>query len=210
MAASTRRFSTGLQFLDRQIDGGLAPGSLLSFAAPPASQSELLLAELIRTRNTVVVSTTRPEEEVEAWAPTNEATGGLSVVTESAEPLLEDPERATESLVPESFLIVDSVDALEVASRDRYLSFLNHLKRRLRETESVGILHCTDQAENPPRRGLTLHRADDVWQLEVLVLSRDIKTRLLVKKARHGRALTEPVPLRLTDRVQVDTSRRIA
>lgn len=126
------------------------------------------------------------------------------------EALLADPGMATPELTPESFLVVDAVDGLETAERERYLAFLNHLTERLRETDSVGVLHCTDQVENPPQRGLTLHRADDVWQLGVLVLSRELKTRLLVRKARQGQALTEPVPLRLTDRVQVDTNRRIA
>lgn len=210
MAASPRRFSTGLPFLDRQIGGGLEPGELLAFTAPPASQSELLLAELIQARQTAIVSTTRPEPEVEQWVDAKEASADTAVRTVDDETLLADPAVATADLTPESFLVVDSADGLETASRERYLEFLNHVKERLRETDSVGVLHCTDQPGNPPQRGLTMHRADNVWQLEVLVLSREIKTRLLVKKARHGRALAEPVPLRLTDRVQVDTSRRIA
>lgn len=205
-----RRFTTGLTFLDRMIGGGLPAGGLLSLTAPPTSQSELLLAELMRVRQTVVVSTTRPEEEIRDWADANAGSEESTIVSTDPESLLEDPERATTPLSPESFLIVDSVNSLEMASRDRYLAFLNHLKERLRETDSVGILHCIDETDTPPQRSLTLHRSDFVWQLEVLVLSREIKTRLLVTKARQGRALTEPVPLRLTDRVQIDTSRRIA
>lgn len=210
MSATSRRFSTGLPFLDRQIEGGLPPGGLLSLTAPPTSQSELLLAELMRTRQTVVVSTTRPEDELREWTDANAGTGEVETVSTDPESLLDKPEIATSSLTPESFLIIDSVNGIETASREQYLGFLNHLKARLRESDSVGVLHCIDQLENPPRRGLTLHRSDFVWQLEVLVLSREIKTRLLVTKARQGRALTEPVPLRLTDRVQIDTSRRIA
>lgn len=209
MNGTTRRFSTGLTFLDRRIGGGLIPGSLLSLAAPPASQSELLIAELIRTRPTTVVSTTRPEGEVQDWATARADTSDLSVITTDPESILAQPERVTEDIPPESFVVLDSVNGLETDSRERYLELLNHLKGQLRESDSVGILHCIDQVENPAQRGLTLHRSDDVWQLEVLTLSREIKTRLLITKARHGRALTEPVPLRLTDRVQVDTSRHI-
>lgn len=209
MDGTTRRFSTGLTFLDRRIDGGLIPGCLLALTAPPGSQSELLIAELIRARPTTVVSTTRPEAEVQEWAKTRADTADLSVITLDPESVLAQPERITEDLSPESFVVVDSVNGLETAPREQYMGFLNHLKERLRETDSVGILHCIDQVDNPAQRGLTLHRADYVWQLEVLTLSREIKTRLLITKARHGRALTEPVPLRLTDRVQVDTSRRI-
>lgn len=210
MAAPMRRYSTGLTFLDRLIGGGLPPGGLLSLTAPPTSQSELLLAELMRVRQTVVVSTTRPEAELREWADANAGNEEVTVVSTDPESLLENPELATNHLSPESFLIIDSVDGLEMASRDRYLAFLNHVKARLRETDSVGILHCIDKTENPPHRSLSLHRSDFVWQLELLILSREIKTRLLVTKARQGRALTEPVPLRLTDRVQIDTSRRIA
>jgi hypothetical protein len=211
MTAAERRFSTGLPFLDRRIGGGLVPGGLLALTAPPPSQNDLLLAELTSTRPTVVISTTRPEKEVREWADADAdpGDGGVTVVTAGPDALLENPERATESLPPESFLIVDPTDGLEAGGRERYLAFLDHLKSELRACETVGILHAIDQMETPPLRSLTLHRADYVWQLELLVLSREIKNRLLVTKARRGRALTEPIPLRLTDRVQVDTSRRI-
>jgi len=72
------------------------------------------------------------------------------------------------------------------------------------------VLHCiAGDAPVPPLRDLSLNRADHVWQLQVMALSRDVKTRLLITKVRNGRALTEPVDLLMTDRVRVDTSRRI-
>lgn len=209
MSATERRFSTGREFLDRRIRGGLVPGRLLALTAPPSSQSELLLAELASARRSTIVSTTRPETEIREWVDANVHHHDIDVVTTDALTLLEEPTDVIGSLEPESFLVLDSLGGLETAPRDEYLRFLNHLKAVLRETDSVGILHCLDTPKPPARRTLTLHRADYVWQLEVVPTSRDIKTRLLVTKARRGRALDEPIPLKLTDTVKVDTSRRI-
>lgn len=209
MEATRRHFSTGLRFLDRRIGGGLVPGELLALTAPPGSQSELLLAQLASVRRSVVVSTTRSKSELEAWVDANVTNQDVTTIPVDAETFVEDPESVVESMQPESFFIVDSMDGLETVSRDRFLSFLDTIKGALRETDNVGVLHCSDTASPPPRRSLTLHRADYVWKLEVLPLSREVKTRLLVTKARLGRALTEPIPVTLTDEVRIDTSRRI-
>lgn len=210
MSVIERRFSTGLPFLDRKIGGGLVPGRILAMTAPPTSQGELLLAELLTARRALLVSTTRTEAELDVWLDAHKAADDVRTLSSSPETLLETPSRVTDALSPESFLVLDPADDLEAADRDRYLQFLDHIKTTLRETDSIGILHCIDQERPPEQRSLTLHRADYVWQIETLVLSREIKTRLLVTKARRGRALTEPIPLQLTDQVRIDTSRRIA
>lgn len=206
-----RQFSTGLPFLDRRIGGGLRAGSLLALEAPPGSQSELLLAQFLATHRTVYVTTTRPADEVRAWATAKaDDVADLSVEEVAPEEFIESPDVVTDLVSPESFLIVDTTTGFETASRDRYLNALNQVKRQLRDTDSVGAFHCVSQRSPPPRRELTLNRADTVWQLEVQALSRELKTRLLVTKSRYGYTLTEPIPLLLTDRVRIDTSRSIA
>lgn len=210
MDPSDRRFSTGLPFLDRRIDGGFATGSLLALSAPPRCQSELLLRRFVRSRRTLYVSLTRPVSEVRAWADEGRGSAPeLTVIDPEPRTLLDDIGAVEGSLLPESFVIVDRSNALETADREEYLAFLDRLQETLRDADSVGVLHCSQRTPPPPRRGLTLDRADQVWQLELLPLSREIKNRLLVTKSRWGRALREPIDLLLTDRVQVDTSRRI-
>ena len=210
MDLSDRRFSTGLPFLDRRIDGGLATGCLLALTAPPQSQSELLLRQFVVSRRTLYVSLTRPPPEVRAWATQGTASvPDLAVVDPDPRALLEDAAPIEENVVPECFVIVDQTNPLEAADRGEYLEFLDRLKEVLLDTDSVGVLHCSQRTRSPPRRGLTLDRADQVWQLELLPLSREIKNRLLVTKSRRGRALREPIDVLLTDRVEVDTSRRI-
>lgn len=211
MAEPTRQYSTGLPFLDRRLNGGLRAGSLLALAAPPGSQSELLLAQFLATHRTVYVTTARPADEVRSWATTKaDSPPELSVTKIAPDEILTSPNKVAELIPPESFCIVDTTNGLETAPREQYLAVLNKLKQRLRETDSVGLLHCVSHESPPPRRTLTLNRADNVWELEVQALSRDLKTRLLVTKSRYGHSLTEPIPLLLTDRVRIDTSRRIA
>lgn len=211
MAPTQRRFSTGLQFLDKRIDGGFEAGGLLAFLAPPASQGELLLREFALARTTRYMSTTRPPDEIRDWLDRGSSPPtDITVERHTPSTALEDVETVLADLAPESFVIIDPVTGFEEYPRETYLDFLNGVKRRLRETDSVGILHCLDIPTPPPQRGLTLNRVDQVWHLQVLPLSRSIKSQLLIKKARNTRALTEPIDLLLTDRVRIDTSRRIA
>lgn len=207
-----RRFSTGLTFLDRLLDGGIKAGALVALSAPPGSQSELLIEQFVGSRETLYISTVRPEREIrEQVASTAVTDPDLTVRNPSPEEMLENPGMVTGEIPPESFVVIDTTNGLESVDRREYVQFLNDMKAGLHEADSVGILHCiAGDPPHPPLRDLTLNRADQVWQLQVMTLSRDIKSRLLITKMRNGRAPTEPVDLLMTDRVRVDTSRRIA
>lgn len=186
-------------------------GSLLALESPPGFQSELLLARLLATHRTVYVSTSRPEDEDREWATAKAGTvADLTVESMTPDAIIDSPTAVTVQLTPESVRILDPVNGLETASRQGYLDALDHVKRQLRATDSVGVMHRVGQDQPPAHRWQTLNRADDVWELEVHALSRDVKTRLLVMKSRYGYSLTEPIPLVLTVRVRIDTSRRIA
>lgn len=213
MAAPDRRYSTGLTFLDSRLDGGIPIRRLLTLTAPAGSQSELLLYHLATTKPMLYVSTTNPaESELRTAIESTAVSDPLDLEFEHVTPqeLLANTDEYLARIRPESFVVVDPIDGLERTEYDRYLSFINDLKRRLRETDSVGILHALDTDPMPESRRLTLKRTDYVWRLEELVHSRAIQNRLLVTKARGGRALTEPIPLVISDHVRVDTSRRIA
>lgn len=208
--STLRRYTTGLPFLDRRLDGGIPSGTLLSIVAPPESQSELLLKQLVQTRQTLFVSTHRPPVEVKAWAESGSGQPvDLSVAHPTVSTLLDDPS-SIRPLPAESLVILDRITALEDHARETYLAFLNSLKEELRETDSVGVVHCPTNDRASSHRDLTLSRSDQVWKLELLFSSREIKNRLFVTKSRYSRTLREPIDLLLTDQVQVDTSRRIA
>lgn len=213
MSTPNRRYSTGLSFLDSRLDGGLPVGKLLAYTAPAGSQSELLLFHMATAQPMHYISTTHPDEiEISGSIERSAISVPIDLEFTHAQPreLLEEPERYIGNIRPESFVVIDPIDRLERADPDQYISFVNSVKRRLRETDSVGVFHGLDTTPIPDTRRLTLSRADFVWRLEQLILSREIKTRLLVTKARGGRALSEPIPLTFSDHVRVDTSRRIA
>lgn len=142
MNGSERQLSTGMPFLDRQIGGGLRVGSLLALESPPGFQSELLLAQLLATHRTVYVSTSRPEDEVREWATAKAGTvADLTVESMTPEAIIDSPTAVTVPLTPESVRILDPVNGLETASRQGYLDALDHVKRQLRATDSVGVVH---------------------------------------------------------------------
>lgn len=64
-------------------------------------------------------------------------------------------------------------------------------------------------AVEPPERWLTLAKADVTWRLSLKVNPLSVETRLAVTKNRRSAALTEPLKLRFTDRVSIDSSRDI-
>lgn len=180
----------GLRFLDTRLDGGIPVGQLLVLTAPAHTQSELLLYHLISARPVHYITTTTPDEREIRNAIGTAAVGPpVDLTFTYADPaeFLVAPSDVLDEIRPESFVIVDPIDEIEQAERHQYASFVTTLKRHLHETDSVGVFHALDTPPIPDARRLTLQRADHVWRLEQLVPSREIKTRLLVTKARGGR-----------------------
>jgi predicted ATP-dependent serine protease len=58
------RLSTGIDILDRQLDGGIPPGSIVLLAADPESQSELFLYELTDICSTLYLTTIRSDQAI--------------------------------------------------------------------------------------------------------------------------------------------------
>lgn len=213
MSVPNRRYSTGMHFLDSRLDGGLPVGTLLSITAPASSQSELLLYHFATTRPMLYISTTH-SAEVEVRSAIDQSAipspNDLTFAHIPPDELLSDPETYLNRIRPESFVVIDPIDGLERGDHDQYATFINKTKEQLRKTDSIGIFHSISTNSMSTNRRLTQKRADYVWRLEQLILSREIKTRLLITKARRGRALSEPISLVISDHVRVDTSRRIS
>lgn len=204
----TDRLSTGSEVLDRYLESGLPPGTLVALTAPPDTQSELFLQALAGERQTFYLSAVRPTEEVVETLDLHHSE--LTVLQKDPEAFLTEPEASLEQIEPQSNVIIDPVNGFEAGPRGQYVGFLNALKEYLRTTESVGLLHCIDAESNPILRSLTLNRADLVWRLHLTLTTLTVDTRLIISKFRGGKAVREPIKLRLTDNVQIDTSRDIA
>ena len=205
------RLRTGIDALDRQLEGGLPSGSLVAFSAPPASQSELLLYELTAARDTLYLTTERTEDAVgDAFDRARCPSGDPTIRYVAADAPLENARRLFRSLAGETNLIIDTADPLERVDETRYRNFLNELRNHMFNTGGVAVLHCLSSDHAPAVLPTTQHMADVVMDINMEYNGADIETRLAVPKFRGGVALTETIKLELGDRVRVDTSRDIA
>lgn len=193
--------STGVSELDGRLGGGVPPGSLVALTAPPDSQSELLLYQFAATNDARYLSTFRPADEIESVIEERFPGAAIPVERVLDESLLENPGAQFDGLDGHA-VVVDTATELERAGREQYRRVLDVLKRRLRATDSVALLHCLDVEPSPMRRGLTLGRADVVWRLRFTGLPERAEPRLLVTKFRRGSTPRESLPLEFDDRVR--------
>ncbi|MFC7059680.1 RAD55 family ATPase [Halovenus salina] len=208
----TDRLRTGIDVLDRKLDGGIPAGSIVALSASPASQAELFLYELTATRGTLWLSLNRTGEAVrDSIENTPAETGDPTVRHISGEAPLDNAGKLVSALPETSNLIVDPIDVLESQEPpSRFRSFMNDLQNHIFNTNSMAILHCLKSRSTPPLRDTTEHFADVVFDLETNVAGDEIENRLSIPKFRGGRAPADTIKLELIDEVSIDTSRDIA
>jgi KaiC/GvpD/RAD55 family RecA-like ATPase len=224
--------STGVEALDRRLDGGLPAGSLLALVAPPASQSEALIHRLMGERPTVYITTIRQREAVEAElshieddvpnvavvhvggtaSMDNEflktVTGNRTHSLDFGEGgLLDDVYEAVEKVDGRANVVVDPVNPLERTGKRRaYQEVLNRLKEKLLSTDSLGVLHCVASDATPALRETTLTVADVVWELDLVENTETVQHQLLVPKNRRGTVVLEETTLVFEPRIHIDDS----
>lgn len=204
------RLTTGLRVLDRSLDGGMPPGSLVALVAPPESQSELLLDAVATAGPALYLTSVRAPAEVrESMEAASRSVDELTVREYGPEELRNAADRLLSGLDRRDYVVFDTAERIESLERHARQSVLSYVKEQLRANDAVGVIHCLGLQKDAERR-FTLHRADQVWTLDLVRTSLAIENRLYVTKFRGGAAMTEPVKLRLTDRVNIDTSRDIA
>ena len=206
------RLRTGIDVLDRKLDGGIPAGSIVALTAHPASQAELLLYELTATRGTLWLSLDRTAESVVASIEQTPArTGDPTIRHISGEAPLDNAGKLVSALPETSNLIVDPLDVLESQEPpSRFRAFMNDLQNHIVNTGSLAIVHCLDGRSVPPLRDATEHFADVVFQLETQLNGDEVENRLAIPKFRGGRAPKNVIKLDLVETVSIDTSRDIA
>lgn len=206
----TRR-STGVSVVDRRLGGGLPAGSLTALVAPPESQSELFLRAFAASGPTRLLSTLRPAADVRAEleaADVDEST--ITVDSGDPEALAADPGSVLDPVPEGGRLVVDPINAIERLDAADQRAVYAAIAERLEERDAVGIVHALSDPSLAAARTRTLAFADVVCRLQLTRTSLSIDNRPYVTKFRSGTALTEPIKVKLTDRVSVDTSRDIA
>lgn len=196
------RLPTGIAPLDRHLGGGLTPGSVLAVTAEPASQSEHLFYQATTPRGTLYLTTDRSADNVRrALETTAVDTGNPTIRHVTGDDRLEDATAFIEKLPTGATLVVDVMGPLERHDREAYVSFLNELKDRLVETESIALLHCLEADVRPEHRTATIHAADAVVAVESASSFRESASghELTIRKCRHERVSSAPISLDGTD-----------
>lgn len=203
---------TGISVLDREFGGGLPSGSVVVLKADPASQSELILDRFSRVRSCRYLTTVRPAAAVTDALTLDPTETDRIEVRDAVDEGTLDAVLTTASDVPEhGTVIIDSIEPLEANDRAAYRDFLNDLRRAVKDVDAVVLVHALkDGTRDPTNRVVTEQIADIVFDLRTTVTGAEIVNRLIVPKFRGGAALAEPLKLKLTDNVTIDTSRDIA
>ena len=202
---------TGISVLDREFGGGLPSGSVVALTASPASQSELIIDRLARVRACRYLTTVRSPAAVEDGLKRDSGhTDGVVVSAVDRTDPIDDALSVADDLPDRGTLVVDSVGPFEADDRDGYRAFLNAVRQRVVDADGIAVLHALKGETDGPNRAVTEQVADVVFDLRTTVTGTEIANRLVVPKFRGGAALEEPLKLKLTDTVTVDTSRDIA
>jgi DNA repair protein RadA/Sms len=201
---------TGISVLDREFGGGLPSGSVVVLKADPASQSELIVERFSRPRTCRYLTTVRAADAVEPTLSLDDDEDRETTVAETdREDPIEDVLAAASDLPDRGTLVIDSIEPLEAVDGARYGSFLTDLRQRVADADGIALIHGFKRNTGENRR-LTEQVADVIFDLRTTVTSAEIVNRLIVPKFRGGAALEEPLKLKLTDSVSIDTSRDIA
>lgn len=206
------RLRTGIDVLDRKLNGGIPSGSIVALCARPASQAELFLYELTATRGTLYLSLDRSEEAVsDSIENSPSETGDPTVRHIPGEAPLDNAGKLVSALPETSNLIIDPVNVLETQEPpSRYRNFMNDVQNHVFNTGSLAVMHCLSGHDVPRLRDATEHFADVVFNLETKTEGDDVVNRLSIPKFRGGTAPSDVIKLDLDEEVSIDTSRDIA
>lgn len=204
------RLETGIDVLDRKLDGGLPPGCLVAYTAAPASQSELLLYELTAARGTLYLSTERSEETVRHAVESSPSDVGNPTIRHvSSDTPIEETMQLIGALPDGANLIIDTMNVLEQTDTDEFISFLDDLKMQMLDKNGIAVLHCL-RGDAPANRTRTYHAVDAVFDLQTAVSGAELENHLTIPKFRGGGQPTKAIKLELVEEVAIDTSRDIA
>lgn len=194
------RLPTGVAPLDRELNGGVPPGTVVTMHADPNSQSELLLYELTAERGTLYLTTERRPQILREDLKTSMADAGSPTIRYlEGERLLAEATELVGRLPDGANLIIDTMDTLERTPRQEYLEFLNHLTETIRETGSVALLHCLCGESTPANRPSTEHFSDMVFDIQTETGLDELTQSLVIPKSRSERVPVEPIELDLTE-----------
>lgn len=120
--------------------------------------------------------------------------------------VLDDADAIFDSLTDTQNVIIDPMNPLESSDEKvAYQRFLRTAAAKLRETDSLGVLHCLSCGDPPALRQQTLTIADTVWKVDMGTDNEgNLSLEMTVPKNRGGQVIFEKLRL-LVDKKSVHT-----
>lgn len=227
------KISTGIDAIDRELSGGIEPGSLVALVADPAMQSEALLHQIATTQQTLYLTTLRGTTAVENTLDgfggdvfvknvrdekpmdnefLKQVTGSRSYTSplENGDRVLDEVYDTVRRIDRGINVVLDPINPLEETDNtDTYREILNELKSKLLATDGLGVLHCITLDDVPPLRDVTLAISDVVVKLELVQMKNRMEYRLTIPKNRGGTPLLEDTTVVIDSDIWIDESRQI-
>jgi KaiC/GvpD/RAD55 family RecA-like ATPase len=232
--AETTRLPTGVDILDRSLNGGLPSGSLVYFSANPKSMPEVFLYELTIPRKTYYITThknpryiRRNMKELDFEGPGMEFIDLHTEYYKKILPNVADRKEASKKLI---LFLDDWLESLRKSGDKNFtiifdnLSFLieqgnekDTLKRVLdsiydilNDTNSICYLMIVKGMHHESLENHIQYWCDVIFDIDLERKGDKIINKLTLPKIRGMSPITDYIKFKVTDRISIDTSRDIA
>ena len=228
-----QKLPTGIGGLDRELSGGIPPGSLVAIKAGPATQGEDLFQQVIGLRPTLYLSTLRESAAVEMHlsdvdeelfvkdirktkAMDNDAfkeltgTRGYSSPMEGKAETIDRAYELIDRIDRKMNVILDPANPLEATEDENaYQELINKFKSKVLQTDGLGIIHCITLGDVPPLRDMTLAISDVVLELQLVSGTNKKQYQLTMPKNRNGEPMLTETEVVFGTEVFIDETRNI-
>lgn len=228
---ATKLLSTGLPTLDKELDGGLLPGSMVYLTADSMTMGEIFLFQFIQQRTSYYVNTERkPEHIINNIKQFGFESSGIKFIDihekfyEKAGKLLDRGELRDHKVMDffikqlelidarEINLIVDTItffQQLEV-KRSKFKELIDIMYETVKRTQGLGFLYGIKSDNRSLIENEVLNICDAVFDISLIRKADKTTTELTIPKARdrpiHGNVLK----FKIEGGIIMDTSREIA
>lgn len=205
------RLSTGIEKLDRALNGGVREGSVISITAPPNSQYEIFLQHFIKERDTLYISTTRTEEHINKQLSLRgiDRNGCGVKYVDPTDSVMEDVLNYAKKPPRGSNVIIDISDPLESEDTGRIINFFHELKTHMETIGGIALVVGLNSEPVPSGRKYTYKMADIVMDIEFIHRGTETEIMMRTPKNRNETAVIDPLKLLITDNVEVDSKRQV-
>jgi len=228
---TTKLLSTGLPTLDKELDGGLLPGSLVYLTADPMTMGEIFLFQFIQQRQSYYVNTERkPEYILNNLKQFGFEASGIKFIDihekyyEKADKLLDRGELRDYKILDFFIKQLGLIDAREINLIVDTVTFFQHLdvkRSKLKElidimydtikrTEGLGFLYGIKGDNRSLIENELINICDVIFDISLIRKADKTTTELTIPKARDRPIHGNVIKFKIEGGIIMDTSREIA